>query len=111
MAGFQKLLDLTPDGQCILTAMYELHPYAKIRSVSNNDTAFNNRGPHHNVIMLSTWKGDTPEDLNATRKKVSIVTDLITSFENDPTKAKTKIYGNYGIRSNLKTYFEKTDSD
>ena len=97
MIAFEKLIGLTPDDQRSLSVIFELHPSAKIRSVPNDATAFNNRGPQHNVLTLCSWKGDTPEDFNATRQAVNALTDIITSFEIDPRKSKTKIYGNYGI--------------
>ena len=96
-AVFSKMVELTSDSQFTLAAVCEYFCLSKIASVSNSDTAFNNRGMHQNILCTCVFQDGTPENLKIAREKTHRLTDLIAGNEKDADVSKTRSYGNYGM--------------
>lgn len=80
-----------------VTAIFELFPLDKINSVSNDAMAFNIRGSASNILCISAWDENTPENAVRGKGAAYAVTDIISDAEKKPEESKMRAYGNYGL--------------
>lgn len=92
---FEKMCEVSSKDMR-LAVLFELYPLGKINSVSNDAAAFNIRGPASNVLCMSLWDENTPENGKIGKENVYAITDIISKAEQKPEASQTRAYGNYG---------------
>lgn len=92
---FEKMCEISSKDMR-LAVLFELYPLGKINSVSNDSTAFNIRGPANNVLCMSLWDDNTPENGKVGKSNVYSITDIISMAEQKPEVSQDRAYGNYG---------------
>jgi hypothetical protein len=82
------------EGQPSLFTVTEYHILDKVLSVPAGATAFR-RAPSSNIILVSTWQNDTPENIKIARDGIWSLTDMIAKNEAKIGGANNFGYGNY----------------
>jgi len=76
--------------------MFEYFPLEKIRTVASDATAFYNRGPQSNVLVLARWTGNNDEMRFAHGKKMGqVLGEIVSGAELGPQDDENSGYGNY----------------
>ena len=92
---FERLSELSSKDMRA-SVIFELYPLDKIRSVPNDATAFNLRGPENNVFCITLWDEDTAERSVQGKETCYAITNIVSNAEENPDVSAMRAYGNYG---------------
>lgn len=102
-AAFDQGNQLSESGVFHINIFYEYFSLAKINSVPNGTTAFR-RSPASNVLLLTNWKEDTPENFKIVQTSVWKLAEIFEKAQSGLKEADKVGYGNYNGNAFISHY-------